>query len=316
MRALICGIGGQDGAYLGNLLLNKGYEVWGTSRDAQVSSFKNLDYLGIKDKVKLVSMASSDFRSVFTCLQQSNPDEIYFLSGQSSVGLSFEQPVETIESITIGALNCLEAIKMFNNKIKFYHASSSECFGETGGRPADEKMFFNPKSPYAIAKSSAHWLVTNYRESYHLFACNGILFNHESVLRPERFVTQKIIKAAKRILNGAQNKLELGRLDIARDWGWAPEYVEAMWLMLQQPIAEDFVIATGETHTLKEFAEEVFRQLNLDYNQYIVKNNDLVRPTDILWSQGNSDKAKIKLGWLPKKKMKQVITSLLLDEKI
>ena len=188
-KALICGIGGQDGAYLAQLLLNKGYEVWGTSRDAQASTFNNLNLLGIKEQAILVSMASNDFRSVLSTLKRSDPDEVYFLSGQTSVGLSFEQPVETLESITLGTLNLLEAIRFLDRPIKLYHAGSSECFGDVGTTASDEDSPFHPRSPYAVAKASAHWLVANYREAYGLFACNGILFNHESPLRPARFVT-------------------------------------------------------------------------------------------------------------------------------
>jgi len=193
-RALICGVSGQDGTYLAQLLLDKGYEVWGTSRDAQVAGFGNLASIGIKSRVKLLSMAPNDFRSVLTALTRSEPDEIYYLAGQSSVGLSFEQPAETLESITLGTLNMLEAIRFINKPIKFYHASSSECFGDHGHQVASEETPFRPRSPYGVAKSSAHWLVVNYREAYGLYACNGILFNHESPLRPERFVTKKLFR--------------------------------------------------------------------------------------------------------------------------
>jgi GDPmannose 4,6-dehydratase len=228
--ALICGISGQDGAYLAQLLLNKGYRVVGTSRDVQMSIFSNLRRLGIFDKVELRSMATSDFRSVLQVIKQANPNEIYNLAGQSSVGLSFEQPVETHESIIVGTLNILEGIRFLNKEIRFYNAGSGECFGDTGGAIATEETPFKPRSPYAVAKSAAFWQVANYRESYGLFACSGILFNHESPLRPERFVTQKIIQEAKKISLDRRKKLRLGRIDIERDWGWAPEYVQAMWL--------------------------------------------------------------------------------------
>lgn len=314
-RALITGVTGQDGAYLAQQLLSRGYEVWGTSRDAQLSSFTNLERLGIRDAVKTLSMAPNDFRSVLTGLSASEPGEVYFLAGQSSVGLSFEQPAETIESIAIGALNFLEAIRIFDKKIKFYHASSSECFGDVGESPADESMPFRPRSPYAIAKASAHWLVSNYRESYGLFACNGILFNHESPLRPARFVTQKIIRTALQIAAGSRDSLTLGRLDIARDWGWAPEYVEAMWLMLQQADPEDYVVATGEAHTLKVFVKEAFEGVGLDWEKHVTIDPSLFRPADITWSQGNPKKAEIKLGWTPKKKMKDVILAMIEAER-
>ena len=230
-KALICGVSGQDGAYLAQLLLNEGYEVWGTSRDAQISSFRNLDVLGIKEQVKLVSMSLTDFRSVLQVLTRSQPDEVYNLAGQTSVGLSFEQPVETLESIATGTLNLLEAIRLeairfLGASIRFYNASSSECFGDTGGQAADENTPFRPRSPYAVAKAAAFWEVANYREAYGLFACSGILFNHESPLRPERFVTQKIVASACRIAKGSNEILSLGNIEIRRDWGWgwAPEY--------------------------------------------------------------------------------------------
>ena len=250
MKALICGVSGQDGAYLAQLLLGKGYEVYGSSRDAQVSSFDKLVRMGIRDQMRLLSIAVNDFRSVFQALTKIQPDEIYNLAGQSSVGLSFEQPVETMESITIGTLNFLEAIRYLEKPVKFYNAGSSECFGDTREQAAVETTPFRPRSPYAVAKASAHWTVANYREAYDLFACTGILFNHESPLRPERFVTKKIVSAACRIAMGDGSRLRLGNLKIVRDWGWAPEYVEAMWSMLQLDHPDDFVIATGQSYKL------------------------------------------------------------------
>src|SRR5882724_6356247 len=241
-KALICGVSGQDGAYLAQLLLTKGYEVYGTSRDASARSFGGLVSLGIAEKVKLHSMALNDFHSVMCVLREVNPDEIYNLAGQTSVGLSFEQPVETIESVLIGTLNILEAIRFQTKSIRFYNAGSSECFGDLSDSIADENTPFCPRSPYAIAKSAAIWEVANYREAYGLHACSGILFNHESPLRPERFVTKKIVAAACRIANGGNERLNLGNIAIERDWGWAPEYVEAMWLMIQQEAPDDYVI--------------------------------------------------------------------------
>lgn len=307
MRALVCGIGGQDGAYLAQLLLSKGYEVWGTSRDAQVATFNNLKLLGIRDQVSLLSMAPNDFRSVLTTLKRSDPDEIYFLAGQSSVGLSFEQPAETLESITLGTLNLLEAIRFLNSPIKFYHASSSECFGNHGHQATTEETPFCPRSPYAVAKASAHWLVANYREAYGLFACNGILFNHESPLRPERFVTKKIVSAACRIAQGSPEKLKLGRLDIVRDWGWAPEYVDAMWRMMQQDTPDDYIVATGDANSLQGFVSEAFDAVGLDWGRYVESDPVLFRPTDIEWSQGGAEKAFYKLGWQAKLKMRDVV---------
>ena len=250
-KALICGVSGQDGAYLSKLLLEKGYEVYGGSRDASTNLFTNIHKLGLHDQVHMVSINISDFRSTLQTIIRIQPDEIYNLSGQSSVGLSFDQPVETFESIAIGTLNLLEAIRFSNLAIKFYNSGSSECFGESAGHPADENTPFKPRSPYAIAKATAHWQVANYREAYHLYACTGILFNHESPLRLNRFVTKKIVTAACSIYKGSKETLQLGNIDIQRDWGWAPEYVKAMWLMMQQEKPDDFVIATGHTSTLK-----------------------------------------------------------------
>jgi GDPmannose 4,6-dehydratase len=305
--ALICGVGGQDGSYLAQLLLRKGYVVWGTSRDAQGSSFGNLIKLGIRDQVLHLSMAPEDFRSVLIALKKSSPDEIYYLAGQSSVGLSFEQPAETMQSITFGALNILEGCRMLDKKPRLYHAGSGECFGDTKGSPANELTSFNPMSPYAVAKSSAHWLVNNYRNAYDMYACNGILFNHESPLRPERFVTQKIIQSAKRIAGGSEEKLKLGRLDIFRDWGWAPEYVEAMWLMLQQDKPQDFVISTGSPISLEEFVASAFECVNLNWRDHVIQDEKLFRPADSSISFGDSTKAEIILGWSPKTKGKEVV---------
>ena len=314
MRALICGVSGQDGAYLAQMLLTKGYEVWGTSRDAQVASLNNLAHLGIRDKINIVSMAPNDFRSVLTALTRSQPDEVYYLAGQSSVGLSFEQPAETLESITLGTLNLLEAIRFLDQPIKFYHAGSSECFGDHGHQAATEATAFRPRSPYAVAKASAHWLVANYREAYGLYACNGILFNHESPLRPERFVTKKIVSAACRISQGSSEKLILGRLDIVRDWGWAPEYVEAMWLILQQKTPDDFIVATGEAHSLEEFVSVAFETSGLDWRNHVISDTSFYRPTDLAWSQGDPTKAKDILGWSSQVHMRKVVSMLMETE--
>jgi GDPmannose 4,6-dehydratase len=306
-KALICGISGQDGSYLAQLLLNKGYEVFGTSRDAQMSSFSGLKKLGIYDRIKVISMTISDFRSVLQVLTKTTPDEIYNLAGQSSVGLSFEQPVETLESISVGTLNLLEAIRFSNKNIKLYNAGSGECFGESDNQPADETTPFRPRSPYAVAKSAAFWQVANYREAYDLFTCTGILFNHESPLRPERFVTQKIIAAACRIANGSKEQLHLGNISIVRDWGYSPEYVEAMWLMLQNPIADDFVIGTGHSTSLKDFVSTAFEKAGLNWENHVVADNQLFRPTDIGVSLANPTKAKTKLGWSAKIGVEELI---------
>ena len=263
--ALIFGVSGQDGGYLSEFLLAKDYRVVGVSRDAEVASFSHLRRLGIFDNVELISAATNDFRSVLQALAKTEPDEVYNLSGQSSVGLSFQQPAETMESISGGTLNLLEAMRFLNRPVKFYSAGSTECFGDTGNVPANECTAFRPRSPYAVAKSAAFWQVANYREAYGFFACSGIRANHESPLRPPRFVTRKITAAACRIAAGSPEQLHLGNLGIIRDWGWAPEYVDAMWRMLQQPQACDYVIGTGQSHTLEEFVAGIFTHLGLDW---------------------------------------------------
>ena len=312
-KALICGVSGQDGGYLAQLLLAKGYQVVGSSRDAQMASFNNLVRLGIRDRIEVESVALSDFRSVLQALIKVEPDEIYNLAGQSSVGLSFQQPVETLESISVGTLNLLEAIRFTGKPIKFYNACSSECFGDIADG-ADENTSFRPRSPYAVAKAAAFWEVANYREAYNLFACSGILFNHESPLRPARFVTKKIVNAACRIAAGSREQLQLGNIAIRRDWGWAPEYVEAMWLMVQQDAPDDFVIATGESHSLEEFVAAAFAQVNLDWRQHVVINPDFFRPTEIAVSRGNPRKARETFGWQARYKMQQVVTLMVEDE--
>jgi GDPmannose 4,6-dehydratase len=296
-KALIIGITGQDGAYLAKYLLSKGYEVTGSSRDVMASSFKNLNSIGIYKQVQLISVSINDFRSVFNAIQRVDPGEIYNLAGQTSVGLSFDQPVEAIESIAIGTLNILEVIRLLNRPVRFYNAGSSECFGDTGDRPANEQTSFAPRSPYAVAKSTAKWLINSYRESYGLYACTGILFNHESPLRPERFVTQKIITGAAKIKAGQLDKLQLGNLDISRDWGWAPEYVEAMWLMMQLDVPDDFVIATGRKESLKYFVTKSFEYFDLDWQKYVEIEPSFFRPNEIISSVGNPEKAIKVLGW-------------------
>jgi GDPmannose 4,6-dehydratase len=315
MRALICGVSGQDGAYLARYLLGRGYEVYGTSRDAEVRSFGNLARLGVAGQVATQSMASNDFRSVLQVLSRVDPDEIYSLAGQSSVGLSFEQPVETLESISLGTLNLLEAIRFLGKPMRLYSAGSGECFGDTGGARATEDTPFRPRSPYAVAKATAHWLVANYREAYGLHASTGILFNHESPLRSRRFVTRKIVAAACAIAAGSGERLTLGNVDIHRDWGWAPEYVEAMWLMLQQPRAGDYVIATGQAHSLASFADAAFRHFGLEWQDHTDRSQGLFRPADIAYSCGDAGKAASTLGWRPKWAMPQVVQGMIEAER-
>lgn len=304
--ALICGVSGQDGAYLARLLLAKGYSVHGASRDAQTSTFSSLRRLGILGDVRLESTTITDFRSVLQTIIRVQPDEIYNLAGQSSVGLSFDQPVETLESISVGTLNLLEAIRFTNRPIRFYNAGSGECFGDAL-EPADENTAFRPRSPYAVAKSAAHWEVANYCEAYKLYACTGILFNHESPLRAERFVTRKIVSAACRIAGGTGERLRLGDTSIQRDWGWAPEYVEAMWLMLQQKDPESFVIATGHSYTLEQFVSCAFGQVGLDWHEHVDVDRSLFRPADITYSKANPEKAAERLGWRAQNSMPDVV---------
>ena len=314
-RALICGVSGQDGAYLARLLLGKGYQVFGTSRDASMSSFRNLRALGLHEDIQLESMAPTDFRSVLQVMKKTSPDEIYNLAGQSSVSLSFQQPVETLESIGTGTLNLLEAVRFVDGPIRVYNAGSSECFGDTGGIPATEETPFRPRSPYAVAKAAAFWEVANYREAYGLYACSGILYNHESPLRPHRFVTRKIVSAAARIAGGSNEKLRLGNLSIERDWGWAPEYVEAMWLMLQQDSARDYVIATGEANKLSDFVDASFREAGLDWRDHVEVDAALLRPTDITRGVGDPTLAARDLGWRAKNRMRDVVRLMLEAER-
>jgi len=309
-KALIIGVSGQDGAYLAKALLTKGYQVHGTSRDHEVNSFRNLKIIGVREKITFHSLVQNDFRSVFSILKSIDPDEVYGLGGQTSVARSFSYPFETFESISVGTLNILECLRIMRHKAKFYHASSSECFGNTE-TPADEQTPFHPRSPYAVAKAAAHYAVINYREAYNLYACNGILFNHESPLRPERFVTQKIIASALRIKNGSKEKLEIGNILVERDWGWAPEYVEAMWKMLQMEQPKDFVIGSGTSHSLKEFIEITFETLNLTQNNRIQINKTLFRPSDILRSRSNPTKAEQILKWKAYLNLRQIIDKMI-----
>ncbi len=313
-RALICGISGQDGTYLAKLLLDRGYEVWGSSRDAELTAFNNLRRLGIYNSARLVSLNLRDTESIVGLLRQTRPDEVFSLAGQSSVGLSFEQPVETIESIALGTQSLLEAIRLSDLDIRFYNAGSTECFGDTGNSVANESTQFHPGSPYAVAKASAYWTVANYRETYGMFACTGILSNHDSPLRPRRFVTSKIIHAAASLALGRDVRISLGNLNIERDWGWAPEYVEAIAKMLEQPQAEDYIIATGRSHTLTQFVETAFELIGRSWSDYVKIEEHLMRPTDILHSKVDPSKAASVLGWKAKNGMKEVISMMLESE--
>jgi GDPmannose 4,6-dehydratase len=314
MRALICGISGQDGAYLAQLLLKKGYAVMGTSRNAGTAASGNLSRLGILNEVQLVSMPTHDPRGVLDVLRLAKADEIYNLAGQSSVGMSFEQPAETLDSIIGANLNILEGIRQLGRPTRFYNAGSGECFGETQPAGASERDPFSPQSPYAVGKSAAFWMVANYRQAYGLHANTGILFNHESPLRPARFVTRKIIATACRISRGSGEKLTLGNMAIRRDWGWAPDYVEAMWLMLQQDTATDFVIATGTSNTLEDFVSTAFAAVNLDWREHTEISRSLFRPTDIAEAKGNPARIADLLGWKSRHDMKGVIAMMIKAE--
>ena len=312
-KALVIGVSGQDGAYLSRLLLDKGYEVYGASRDAEINSFQALRRLGTFERVQLVSMSLTDFRSILQVLTRTLPDEIYNLAGQSSVGLSFQQPVETIEGIAIGTLNLLEAIRFLARPIRFYNAASVECFGDTE-EIVNESSPLRPVSPYSVAKAAAYWEVANYRQAYGLFACSGMLSNHESPLRPERFVTRKIVAAACRIARGSRESLGLGNIEIMRDWGWAPEFAEAMWRMLQQEYPEDYVIGTGVSYTLREFVDHAFRAVGLDWIHHTEVRVELQRPSDILRSRVDPSKAHVELGWRAEFTMPDVVRMMMAED--
>ncbi len=308
-KALIFGVTGQDGAYLAQLLLGKGYQVWGTTRDLH-GPHTNLHRLGLFGRVHLIPVHLPDLGSVLSAFEQAAPDEIYNLAGQTSVTLSFKLPVETYQSLALGALNLLEAIRLRGSG-RLFHASSVECFGSVGRDPITMDTPLRPRNPYGMSKAAAQMQVRSYRESFGLYACTGVLFNHESPLRSQAFVTQKVIAAVSAIARGGQAKLHLGAIDVSRDWGWAPEYVEAMWLMLQQPAPEDFVIATGETNSLQGFVETAFQRLGLDSRRYVVQDPSLMRPTDIAFCCADPTPIANKLGWTAKIHMSQVIDLML-----
>jgi GDPmannose 4,6-dehydratase len=304
--ALICGVGGQDGAYLAAHLIGLGYEVVGTSRDAQSNRFDGLARLGIRDRVRVESMSLVDFRSTMQVLSRVRPDEVYNLAGQTSVGLSFDQPVETFESIVIGTVNLLEAIRMLDRPTRLYNAGSSEMFGNAGEEPAGEATVLRPCSPYGIAKATSFWQIAQYRQAYGIHACTGILFNHESPLRPERFVTQKIVAGACRVAAGEQDVLTLGDLSVRRDWGWAPEYVVAMHRMLEIDRPQDLVIATGVTTSLEDFVAAVFASLGLDWRRHVVRDPAISRPSEILCGRADTRRAAAVLGWRARWQMHDV----------
>ncbi|MCB9771035.1 MAG: GDP-mannose 4,6-dehydratase [Candidatus Omnitrophica bacterium] len=311
-RALISGITGQDGSYLAEFLLKKGYEVYGLIRRASTFNTDRIDHLYQDPHEKNVRLTLvygdlNDASSLNRIMKTIKPHEIYNLGAQSHVKVSFEIPEYTAEITGVGTTRLLEAIRDSGIRTKFYQASSSEMFGKVLETPQSEKTPFYPRSPYAAAKVYAYWMTVNYREAYDMFACNGILFNHESPRRGETFVTRKITMALARIKQGVQKNLYLGNLDAKRDWGFAGDYVEAMWLMLQQDKADDYVIATGETHSVKEFLDEAFGYAGLNWKEYVKLDKRYLRPTEVDLLLGNNRKARIKLGWKPKVNFKQLV---------
>lgn len=312
--ALILGSTGQDGAYLSHHLLSLGYRVVGSSRDCSACDTSRLKRLDVLNDVELCSIAPNDFRSVLKAVSFYQPDEIFNLSGLTSVGLSFELPVECIESIATATVNLLEVIRFMGGGIKFFNAGSSECFGDIGEVPASETTLFQPLSPYAVAKSSAFWQVSAYRRAYNLFCCTGILSNHESPLRPERFVTQKIVKAAREISEKKLDSILLGNLDVYRDWGWAPDYAKAMHLMLQCDYPKDFVVASGVTSSLREFAMNVFSFYDLDFNQYVKLDESFLRPSDLRYSSLDPSAIRAELGWSTLGSVKELAYKLCIEK--
>ena len=313
---IITGITGQDGAYLSKFLLNKGYNIIGIIRNNSKSNLKNLKYLGITEKIKFIRMNVLDLLGIIRVIEKNNIDEIYNLAAQSSVASSFDYPIETIEFNIISTVKLLEVVRMVNPKIKFYQASSSEMFGnvEKENLPINKSVAFRPISPYGISKASSHWLTINYRKAYNLFAVCGISFNHESVLRSNNFVTKKILNTAVKISMGFAKELRLGNLNVFRDWGYAPKYVEAMWLMLQQDNPDDYIISSGEVHSLEEFVMKAFDKLNLNANKFIKIDENLFRTIDIQINYGDNSEAKNKLKWNYDMSFDQLIDKLVEDE--
>ncbi|MHC4720277.1 MAG: GDP-mannose 4,6-dehydratase [Planctomycetota bacterium] len=314
-KALITGVTGQDGSYLAELLLEKGYHVWGIIRRSSSFHTGRIDHL-YKDphqqpQLRLVYGDLTDGGNLSVVMNEIAPDEVYNLGAQSHVRVSFDTPIYTVNTDALGTLRLLEAIRSMKKPPKFYQASSSEMYGKVFETPQTEKTPFYPRSPYGCAKAYSFWQTVNYREAYGLFACNGILFNHESPRRGETFVTRKITRAAARIKRGLQDKLYLGNLEAKRDWGFAGDYVEGMWLMLQHDKPDDYVLATGKTHSIKEFLDEVFGYLDLDWQKYVEIDPRYYRPTEVDFLQGDATKARKALGWEPKvtfKKLARMMT--------
>ncbi|HRY30056.1 MAG TPA: GDP-mannose 4,6-dehydratase [Elusimicrobiota bacterium] len=322
--ALITGVNGQDGAYLAQLLLEKGYQVFGAIRSPAEMKLDNLETLGVMNDVKIIPFELLDYANIFRVVEKVNPDEVYNLAAMSFIAMSFEEPFLTSEVTGMGPLRLLEAIRTVNPKIRFFQASSSSMFDQTQKPPQIESTSFHPKNPYAVAKLFAHWTTVNYRETYGMFACSGILFNHESPLRGLEFVTRKITHAAARIKKGLQQDLRIGNLDVQRDWGYAKEYVDAMWRMLQQPQPEDFVIGTGETHSVREFVEAAFKAVDITItwsgngegkigknaktgDALITIDPQFFRPTEVDNLVADYSKARRLLGWSPKTQFNDLV---------
>ena len=309
--AIITGVTGQDGAYLSQFLLGKGYKVYGTFRRVSQPNFDRLETLGILQDIELIPFDLLDQSSMIDALRKVKPDEIYNLAAQSFVGASFEQPVATGEITGLGLTRLLDSVRLVCPDAKFYQASSSEMFGKVQAVPQDEGTMFYPLSPYAAAKLYAHWVTINYRQAYKLFACCGILFNHESPLRGLEFVTRKITYAAARIKHGLQDELRLGNMDALRDWGFAGDYVEGMWMMMQHERPDTFVLATGENHSVREFTDAAFSAVGLNWEDYVVIDEKFFRPTDVKTLLGNPAKAVETLGWCPTKtSFKDLVTMM------
>ena len=311
--ALITGISGQDGAYLSKLLLNNGYKIIGIVRSHSDSDLKGLHYLGIAENIKIEECDLSDFSHVIKIIDQYQPDEIYNLAAQSSVSLSFKQPIGTFSFNTISVFNLLEAVKMVNSKIRFYQASSSEMFGSINHLPITEDAEFHPKSPYAISKAAAHWICVNYKESYGMYVCCGILFNHESYLRSKNFFLKKVLQEAIEIKDGKRDILEVGNLDIKRDFGYAPKFVEAMYMMMQKEKPANYLISSGKSVSLRDIVHLVFEKLNIDKTKIKI-SEELYRPAEIENIYGNPEKAKKELGWKYDMSIENIIDVLLKEE--
>jgi GDPmannose 4,6-dehydratase len=307
-RALITGITGQDGSYLAELLLHKGYKVYGLRRRTSVPIVENIEH--IKNEIEFIDGDLLDLSSLIRAMRISNPDEVYNLAGQTFVGTSWDQPILTGQVTAIGVTNMLEAVRIVKPEARFYQASSSEMFGKVVESPQKETTPFYPRSPYGVAKVYGHWITVNYRESYNMFACSGILFNHESPRRGIEFVTRKVTDAAARIKLGLQQDLRLGNLDAKRDWGFAGDYVKAMWLMLQQDVADDYVISTGETHTVQELVEVAFGHVGLNWRDYVVIDPNFVRPAEVELLLGDHTKARENLGWKLEVGFQQLVTMM------